>query len=72
MLTRLLKAVNHPANSGVSQSLKLNYNFWYFLFWFWGCVCKDIQQIQKDVPPKKVFGNAEFWSSRQNHSSLNY
>ena len=21
---------------------------------------KDIQQIQKDVPPKKVFGNAEF------------
>ena len=67
-----LKAVNHPANSGGLPELKLNYNFWYFLFWFWGCVCKDIQPIQKDVPPKKVFGNSEFWSSRQNHSSLNY
>ena len=33
--------------------------------------CKDIQQIQKDVPPKKVFGNAEFCSSRQNHSRPN-
>ena len=43
----------------------------YFLFWFWGCVCKDIQQIQKDIPPKKVLGNSEFCSSRQNHSSLN-
>ena len=35
------------------------------------CACKDIQQIQKDVPPKKVFGNSEFCSSRQNHSRLN-
>ena len=67
-----LKAVNHPANSGGLQELKLNYDFWYFLFWFWYCVCKDIQQIQNDVPPKKVFGNSEFWSSCQNHSSLNY
>ena len=67
-----LKAVNHPANYGGLQKLKLNYNFWYFLFWFWACVCKDIQQMQKDVPPKKVFGNSEFWFSHQNHSSLNY
>ena len=35
------------------------------------CACKDIQQIQKDVPPKKVFGNSEFCSSRQNHSRPN-
>ena len=28
----VLKAVNHPANFGGLQSLKLNYNFWYFLF----------------------------------------
>ena len=26
----------------------------------------------KRYPPKKVFGNSEFCSSRQNHSSLNY
>ena len=42
---RLLKEVNHPANFGGLQELKLNYNFWYFLFRFWGSGCKDIQQI---------------------------
>ena len=30
-----------------------------------------MQQIQKDVPPKKVFGNSEFCSSRQNQSRRN-
>ena len=28
--------------------------------------------MQKDIPPEKVFGNSEFCSSRQNHSSLNH
>ena len=41
------------------------------MFGFWGCGCKDIQQIQKCFPPKKVFGNSEFCSSRQNHSRPN-
>ena len=36
-----------------------------------GSGCKDIQQIQKDVPPKKVFGNSQFCSSRQNYSRPN-
>ena len=27
--------------------------------------------MQKDVPPKKVFGNSEFCSSRQNQSRPN-
>ena len=27
--------------------------------------------MQKDVPPKKVVGNSEFCSSRQNHSRPN-
>ena len=27
--------------------------------------------MQKDIPPKKVFGNSEFCSSRQNHSRPN-
>ena len=31
-ISRALKAVNHPANYGGLQQLKLNYNFWYFLF----------------------------------------
>ena len=62
-----LKAVKHPANS----SGLLNYNFWNFLFWFWDCGCKDIQQIQKDVLHKKVFGNSEFCFSRQNHCRPN-
>ena len=53
--TNKLKAVNHPANSGGLQQLKLNYNFSYFLFRFWGCGCKDIQQIQKDIPRQKLF-----------------
>ena len=66
-----LKAVNHPADSRGLQQLKLNYNFAYCLFRFWGCGCKDIQQIHKDIPRQKVFGNSEFCSSRQNHSSLN-
>ena len=42
-----------------------------FLFGFWGYGCKDIQQIQKSIPPKKSFGNSEFCSSRQNHSRPN-
>ena len=41
------------------------------MFGFWGCGCKDIHQIQKDIPPKKVFGNSEFCSSRQNPSRPN-
>ena len=55
-----LKAVNHPANSGGLQWLKLNYNFWYFLFWFWSSVCKDIQQIQKSIPRKKFLETLSF------------
>ena len=41
------------------------------MFQFRGCGCKDIQQIQKDIPREKVFGNSEFCSSRQNHSRPN-
>ena len=41
------------------------------MFQFWGCGCKDTQQIQKDKPPKKVFGNSEFCSSRQNYGRPN-
>ena len=41
------------------------------MFGFWGCGCKDIEQIQKDIPRQKVFGNSEFCSSRQNHSRPN-
>ena len=63
--------MNHPANSGGLQQLKLKYNFSYFLFRFWGYRCKDIQQIQKDIPRQKVFGSSEFCSSRQNHSRPN-
>ena len=47
---------------------------WFLIFFvlILGLRFKDIQQIQKDVPPKKVFGNSEIWTFRQNHSSLNY
>ena len=51
---------HHPANSGGLQQLKLKYNFSYFLFRFWGCSCKDIQQIQKDIPRQKLLETLSF------------
>ena len=31
-----------------------------FLFLFWGCGCKDIKQIQKDIPQKKFLETLSF------------
>ena len=42
------------------SAMFLAFNFSYFLFQFWGCGCKDIQQIQKDIPDKKVLETLSF------------
>ena len=38
--------------------------FEFFCSNFWGCGCKDIQQVQRDTFPKKVFGNPKYKSSK--------
>ena len=50
-----LKAVNHPANSGGLQQLKLNYNFDIFCFDFGAAVAKIFNKY------KKIFPEKSFW-----------
>ena len=67
---------NHKGGESSSQlrwftTAKIELEFLIFFVLFLGLQLQRYLTNTKRYPPKKVFGNSEFCSSRQNHSSLN-